>query len=84
MSRISRDKFQKLLESYDSNECFEKREHEYAWGKSIYFVHRYMSSNAYTGYDDLYEEEASFNICYGRDGRKLYHYIYNKHCWEGY
>ena len=84
MSRVSRDKFQKLLESYNSNELFEKRENIYEWGVSIYFTHRYMSGNSDTGYDDLYEEEASFEITYGRDGRKLYSYDYRKHCWEGY
>ena len=83
-TRINKKEFQKLLEYYDSNELFDKRKHEYEWGTSIYFTHRYMSGNAYTGYDDLYEEEASFYINYGKDGRKLYHYSYHKHCWEGY
>ena len=84
MSRVNKKEFQKLLEEYDSNELFEKRENTYDWGVSIYFTHRYMSGNAYTGYDDLYEEEASFTVTYGSDGRKLYSYSYNKHCWEGY
>lgn len=84
MNRITKKEFQKLLESYDSNESFEKKEFEYNWGTSIYFVRRYMDGNAYTGYDDLYEEEVDLTIRYGKDGRKLYSYDYQKHCWEGY
>lgn len=84
MPRVKKTYFKELLDLYESKSYFEKKEFKYEWGTSIYFTHRYMSSNAYTGYDDLYEEEASFNICYGRDGRKLYHYTYDKHCWEGY
>ena len=84
MSRVNKRSFKELLESYDSNELFEKKVNEYEWGVCIYFTHRYMSGNSDTGYDDLYEEEASFTITYGRDGRKLYHHTYEKHCWEGY
>ena len=84
MPSVNKKEFKKLLESYESKGYFEKRENKYEWGVSIYFTHRYMSGNAYTGYDDLYEEEASFDIVYGKDGRKLYHYTYTKHCWEGY
>lgn len=84
MKKITEKEYIKGIEEYRKMEWFTEFNHSYGEKEhEIVFRTRYMTGDAYTGYDTLHEEEATF--VKKKKGKKyLYYANYFHWQWEGY